>query len=98
MLIKGRVHLWASSDFEGPSIASAARYPFGDLKVVFTLKKIESYLGISQGTSNTIVARWQSAFSAMQQDGTISRIATEWAKILDIPITEKDGVITFADY
>jgi polar amino acid transport system substrate-binding protein len=98
MLMKGRVDLWASSDFEGPIIIKETEHKFSDLEIVFNMKRVQSYLGISKSTSPEIAKQWQNAFAEMKQDGTIEKIAAKWAKILDIPITGTKGIITFTDY
>jgi len=98
MLMKDRVQLWASSDFEAPVIIGKTRHQYTDVKVAFTLKKIESYLVLSKGTSPAVVKRWQKAYLDMTRDGSITRIADKWAQRLDLPLTGEKGVITFRDY
>ncbi len=98
MLMRDRVDYWASSDFEGPIIVKQTAFEFNDIKVVFPLKRIESYIGISKATSPELAQQWQRTFAQLKADGTIARIAAKWAESLNIPITGKNGIITFVDY
>lgn len=94
MLLKDRVTLWASSDFEACIIAKNTGLDPDLIEESFEMKTIQSYILISKQTSGRIVEQWQDAFNQIKNDGTLDSIAAKWAKKLDIPLGVKNGMIT----
>jgi len=97
MLLKGRIDLWASSDFEGPIIIKNNGNKLNDFEITFAIKKIESYIAISKKTPMDIVNKWQKAFNDIKADGTLNKIAEKWSALFDIDITGENGVIAFKE-
>lgn len=93
MLVRGRIDLWASSDFEGPSIISANGYELSDFKVAYVIKTIESYIGISKYTPASIVKDWQNAFWDIQNEGFLEEIAKKWTAISGLALSGEKGII-----
>ena len=93
MLVKGRIDLWASSDFEGPSIISANGYELSDFKVSYVIKTIESYIGISKYTPASTVQGWQDAFLGIQNEGALEEIAKKWSAISGLTLSGEKGII-----
>lgn len=97
MLLKGRIDLWVSSDFEGPVIIKNSGNKSNDFEITFDIKKIESYIAISKKTPMNIVNKWQKAFSDIKSDGTLNKIAEKWSTLYDMDITGENGVIAFKE-
>jgi len=93
MLKKGRIDLWASSDFEGPSIIKESGYELSDFDITYTIKTIESYIAISKNTPVEIVGKWKNAFFDLKNDGSLNRIADKWRSLSGLDITGENGVI-----
>ncbi len=98
MLLKNRVALWASSDFEAFIIAQKAGLDPNLIEEHFVMKTIYSYILISKQTDIRTVSQWQEAFKQIQQDGTLDNIAENWAKKLDMPLTAQNGMITITQH
>jgi polar amino acid transport system substrate-binding protein len=77
-LLDGKVRLVVSSNAEMPSTLTRTGASMGDVKNAFTLSTDLVYIAFSQGTSPTLVARWQAALDAMKRDGSFARIYAKW--------------------
>jgi len=93
MLMLNRVDLFASADVEIPILANKANISPNDVKAVWTLKEIQSYILISKKTPDATVRIWQEAFEEIKKDGTFATIGKKWAKILKIPLTGERGIM-----
>ncbi len=93
MLMSGRIDLFASAGIEISSLARNAGSNPSDVKIVWRLKEIQSYILISKKTSDATVRIWQEAFEEIKKDGTFAKIGKKWAKILKIPLTGERGVM-----
>ena len=94
MLLKDRVTLWASSDFEAFIIAKNAGLKPNLIEESFEMKTIQSYILISKQTPERSVGKWQDAFNQIKNDGMLDNIAAKWAKKLDMPLKIRNGLIT----
>lgn len=77
-LAMGRVDLWA---YKIPGMYTVCRLAGVDPEMfteVLHLRQKELFIAFSQKTSDSIVAQWHDAFTAMQQDGTIEEIRHKW--------------------
>lgn len=95
MLMKGRVDLWITSDFEGPALVEDSGFKMSLIENAYTVKIIESYIGFSKNTSLKIVKQWRDAFTDMKQDGTLKMIAAKWSKITGIEMSAENGVLSY---
>lgn len=93
MLMKGRVDLWAASDFEGPMLIKDSGFNVKELESVFVIKTIESYIGISLGTDQNVVKAWQAAFQELKKDKVLNQIAHKWRGLTELKMTGQYGVI-----
>lgn len=93
MLARGRVDLIATSEMDIPIAATKIGFESGDFRIVYTLRKIHSYIAISKGTQLSTVHRWQLAFKNLKKDGTFNKIVNRWANTFKIPLTGENGII-----
>ncbi|WP_157917471.1 substrate-binding periplasmic protein [Pseudodesulfovibrio profundus] len=81
-LLHGRVDAIISSDL---AVLSASRqlgvHP-ELFKVLFSIKDMDVYIAISDGTSMQKVKAWQDAFQSMQADGAYQAIQQKWYPFL----------------
>ena len=93
MLLKGRVALWASSDFEAFIIANKLGFNTDRIEERFIIKTIQSYILISKNTPLTTVKKWQNAFGQLKKDGFLNSIAKKWAHKTGLPLSVKNGML-----
>jgi polar amino acid transport system substrate-binding protein len=93
MLMFDRVDLFASADVEIPILANRANISPNDVKIVWKLSIIQSYILISKKTPDATVRIWQEAFEEIKTDGTFALLGKKWAKILKMPLTGERGVM-----
>ena len=77
-LALGRIDLWAYKKPGFRTVCTLAEVDPDQFVEVAHLKKSELKIAFSNKTSDTIVARWQSAFDDMVKDGTIQKIKDKW--------------------
>ncbi len=77
-LIKGRIDLWASSDFNMPYLVSQAGYDPDDLEAVVPIRRVSNYIAFSLGTPLAIVRDWQQSLDEIKTDGTYMSIARKY--------------------
>lgn len=77
-LALGRIDLWAYKKPGFRTVCTLAEVDPDQFVEVAHLKKSELKIAFSKKTSDTIVARWQSAFDDMVKDGTIQKIKDKW--------------------
>ena len=77
-LALGRIDLWAYKKPGFRTVCTLAQVDPDQFVEVAHLKKSELKIAFSKKTSDTIVARWQSAFDDMVKDGTIQKIKDKW--------------------
>lgn len=93
MLMLGRVALVATADVEIPVVTKEMGLSPSDVKIVYILKDINSYIAISKGTPKPIIHRWKTIFTELKKDGTFKMIGNKWAEILDINLSGERGVM-----
>jgi len=93
MLMLDRVDLFASADVEIPILASGANISPNDVKIVWKLSIIQSYILISKKKPDATVRIWQEAFEEIKKEGTFALLGKKWAKILKMPLTGGRGVM-----
>lgn len=77
-LALGRIDLWAYKKPGFRTVCALAEVDPELFVEVAHLKQSELKIAFSQKTSDEIVARWQTAFDAMVEDGTIRKIKDKW--------------------
>jgi len=93
-LLKGRFHLWVSSDIEAPPIVNKLGYSMKEIEISYIFKEASSYIMISRDTSKDIVKEWQNAFIEIQKSDFFEKLSKKWSNILgfDLGFTAKTGL------
>ncbi len=86
MLLKGRVDLWISSDFEAPSVAKEANIEMGDMEIAYIIKTAPSFIMVSKDSSTEFVKSWRGAFAELQKTRFFKNTAQKWSGILDFDL------------
>jgi ABC-type amino acid transport substrate-binding protein len=81
-LLKGRFHLWVSSDIEAPPILNKLGYDMEDIEMAYVFKEAASFIMISKDTSKGIVEKWQKAYTAIQKTDFFEKASKKWTNIL----------------
>jgi ABC-type amino acid transport substrate-binding protein len=81
-LLKGRFHLWVSSDVETPPILKKLGYDMDVIEIAYVFKEAESYIMLSKDTSKDIVEKWQNAFATIQKSDFFEKASKKWSDIL----------------
>ena len=97
MLDKGRIDLWATSDFEAPAFIKNGHYELHDFKKVHTFKTNDFYIAMSKHISPFVVNQWVNAFIYIKRDGTMDKTAKKWKDISGLDLTGKSGFIAIKD-
>ena len=84
MLTRGRVDLWASSDWELSSQLKAADIPFSQVIPAYELFKKYNYIIINNQTNSKTISNWKKALRKIKDDGTMDNIAAKWSKKLNL--------------
>ena len=84
MLTRGRVDLWASSDWELSSQLKAADIPFSQVIPAYELFKKYNYIIINNQTNPKTISNWKKALRKIKDDGTMDNIAAKWSKKLNL--------------
>jgi len=83
-LLKGRFHLWVSSDIETPPILKKLGYDVGIIEIAYIFKEASSYIMISKDTSKEIAEKWQNAYTAIQKTDFFEKASKKWSQILGL--------------
>jgi hypothetical protein len=81
-LLKGRFHLWVSSDIEAPPLLSKLGYDMKEIKISYIFKEASSYIMISRDTSKDIVKKLQNAYTDIQKTDFFENLSKKWSRIL----------------
>jgi len=92
-LLKGRIHLWVSSDIEATPILSKLGYDMKEIEIAYVFKEASSYIMLSRDTSKDIVEKWQNAYTAIQKTDFFEKASKKWSNILgfDLGYSKKTG-------
>lgn len=73
-LMNGEVKILPLTDITAESSVTKAGYNIEDLEALYTMDTGYVYIGMSIGTSESIVKKWQEDFEALKFDGTFEQI------------------------
>ena len=77
-LAMGRIDLWAYKVPGYTTVCRLAGVDPDDFEEVYHLRKIAVSIAFSKSTADAVVAQWDSAFRAMEADGTLQKIREKW--------------------
>ena len=77
-LAMGRIDLWAYKVPGYKTVCRLAGVDPEELVEVYHLRQIAVSIAFSKRTADAVVAKWDSAFKAMEADGTLQRIRGKW--------------------
>ena len=69
----GRIDLWASNNFSARALAKQEGVSFSEFKPVFTIDKVDLFLGLNKQVAPAVAAKLQKALDEMSADGTIDQ-------------------------
>ena len=78
MLMKGRIDVLSGENLTIGELLAEAGLSRDAMESVYSFGENRLHIGMSKGTSETIVQAWKAALEEMQQDGTFSRIFHKW--------------------
>ncbi|MFC1850968.1 substrate-binding periplasmic protein [candidate division CSSED10-310 bacterium] len=81
-LLLGRITLWASSDLGARELIKEEGIDVKSVKPAFSFKSFGLYIAFSKKTSNTIIEKWQKAYTEIKSDGTLANICWKWGHTL----------------
>ena len=84
MLATKRGSLLTQSDIDFPVIAKEMNLDSNDFEPVFTLFSLETYIGMSNGTSDEVVGKWQKTLEEIKKDGTFAKIVDKWSTYYNV--------------
>jgi len=83
-LLRGRFHLWVSSDIETPTILKKLGHDINEIEIAYVFKEASSYIMLSKDTSKDIVEKWQNAYAAIQKTDFFEKASKKWTHILGL--------------
>ncbi len=83
MVMNEEAELGVFTDITFPELVLSAGYEPTDLVPVLSLMSSHYYIAISRGTDSSIVEKWENAFAALQNDGTVAAIHDKWFPRID---------------
>ena len=89
-LLAGRIHLWASSDIEAPSIADDLGIDMSEVEVAYVFDQAGSYIMLSRETPKDVVDQWREAYQAIQKTDFFVNASHKWSKILGYTLKYKN--------
>jgi len=92
-LLKGRFHLWVSSDIEAPPILNKLGYNRNEIEIAYVFKEASSYIMLSRDTPKNIVEKWQKTYAEIQKTDFFEKASKKWSKILgfELGYTKETG-------
>lgn len=77
-MMKGELDAFVCTDITFPDILGELGYSYSDVTPAFSLMSSDFYIAFSNTTSPNTVQKWQSAFNALKNDGTLEAIRLKW--------------------
>ena len=77
-LLKGQIDAFVCTDITFPDILKQLGFKYNTVTPAFSLMSSDFYIAFSNTTSTGIVAKWQSAFEAIKNEGTLDAIKQKW--------------------
>ena len=77
-LMLGRIDLWVNKQPGLRATCEQAGIDYGLIKEVLHLRERELCIAFSNATPDSVVAEWQTAFDAMNEDGTMENMQNKW--------------------
>ncbi|MCH1929166.1 transporter substrate-binding domain-containing protein [Shewanella sp. A25] len=91
-LLKQRIDIWCNTNLTTASILSEAGANPDAVKAVYTVSDNLLYIAFSKGTTEEVIAQWQTTLEMLKQDGTFARIYQHWLPNENPPMwTERLG-------
>ncbi len=77
-LLLKRITLWATSYNEAINFSKLENTNYQWIKPVYTFESTGLYMAFNKNTPDDIIDKWQQAYQAMKQDGTLASLAKKW--------------------
>jgi ABC-type amino acid transport substrate-binding protein len=92
-LLKGRFHLWVSSDIEAPPILNKLGYDMNEIEIEYIFKEASSYIMLSRDSSKDFVEKWKNAYAQIQKTDFFEKASKKWSQILgfELGFTKEKG-------
>ena len=92
MTLNARADLLVADNQTLPAQVASVGAKMGDLDLVYTFMKTNSYIVFSRDTPDETIQTWQEALDSMKRDGSFARIYRHW-----LPGTHPPGVVAEPD-
>lgn len=79
-LMTGSIDFWASNSYSAQALVKQANQPFSQFKPVFTVDKVDLYLGLNKSIPESTAVRLQQALDTMREAGRIDAIIDSYIK------------------
>jgi polar amino acid transport system substrate-binding protein len=78
-LMRGKIDLWVSSDFNMPYQVQQAGFDPSELELVYAFRKVSNYIAFSLDTPQAVIQEWQQGLEALKKDGNYMQIADKYS-------------------
>jgi len=85
-LLRGRIHLWISSDIEIPPLFNKLGVDMKAIELAYVFKEASSYIMISRDTPKDMVEKWQKAYADIQKSDFFQKASKKWGDILGLKL------------